>query len=142
MSRLELDSRDAAPAEYELLPPQPPPDASLPGLRSSLRRAAAEKRRLLDAYTSGALDLEAFRRAAEELSARCGRLESSLRALEASPSPCPSAQLESSVRAALTSLSDAGGTLEERNAAARCVLESCVYSRSGDKLTLIYRLDM
>lgn len=37
---------------------------------------------------------------------------------------------------------DAGGTLEERNAAARCVLESCVYSRSGDKLTLIYRLDM
>ena len=142
MSRLELDSRDAAPAEYELLPPQPPPDASLPGLRSSLRRAAAEKRRLLDAYTSGALDLEAFRRAAEELSARCGRLESSLRALEASPYPCPSAQLESSVRAALTSLSDAGGTLEERNAAARCVLESCVYSRSGDKLTLIYRLDM
>lgn len=113
----------------------------LPKLESTLKQLRAKKSRLQEAYLSGVLDLPDFASAKKVLEANLAAAQKELeacRAKLAQGSLVPA--LRTSIAAALETLRSPDTTTEEKNLAARSVLETCVFDKETSTLAVTYRV--
>lgn len=108
---------------------------------SSLKQVHAKKQRLQDAYLSGVIELSDFARAKHALESAAQRLEQELVDLRSrSDDSSIRESLQSAISAAVETLTSPDSTLEQKNAAARSVIGSCIFDKSSSTLHITYRL--
>lgn len=108
---------------------------------AALKQLRAKKSRLQEAYLSGVLELPDFAAAKKTLDASIAKMEQELAAQRArlsQDSIVPA--LRSAIAAALETLRSPDTTIEEKNLAARSVLESCVFDKEASTLAVTYRV--
>lgn len=113
----------------------------LPRLESTLKQLRTKKQRLQDAYLSGVLDLSDFAAAKRTLEDELARTQS---ALEAQRSRLDQDSVLSALRSAivttLETLCSSTATTEEKNLAARSILERCTFDKEASTLAITYRM--
>lgn len=108
---------------------------------SSLKQLQAKKQRLQDAYLSGVIELSDFALAKQDLESTAQRLEQEITDLRSrSDDSSIRISLQSAISAAVETLTSPDATLEQKNAAARSVIGSCVFDKSSATLRITYRL--
>lgn len=110
-------------------------------LEATLKQLRTKKGRLQEAYLSGVLDLSDFAAAKKALEANISAAQKDLeacRAKQAQDTLVPA--LRTSIAAALETLRAADTTTEEKNLAARSVLETCVFDKESSTLAVTYRI--
>ena len=115
--------------------------ADLARLESALKLLQTKKARLQDAYLSGVLDLADFASAKKLLESSIAETQKELethRAEMAQDSIVPT--LRSSIASALDTLRSPAATIEEKNLAARSILETCVFDKETSTLAITYRI--
>lgn len=110
-------------------------------LESTLKQIAAKKERLQAAYLSGVLDLADFAKAKKTLDDSASQIQKKLetqrlRINQDSVVPV----LRASIAAALETLRSPETTIEEKNLAARSILETCVFDKTTSTLAVTYRI--
>lgn len=114
---------------------------NLSKLESTLKQLHAKKERLQDAYLAGVLELEDFAKAKKALEDNAYQIQQQLkdqRTQEHSDTVVP--VLRASIAAALETLRSSETSIEEKNLAARSVLESCVFDKDASTLAITYRM--
>lgn len=142
IERLRVDAMLPTMPEVRLIPRQDETEQQLRLFRRQLEASERKARRLLDAYLGGAeipieqfnTMLAAFRAEAEELHGKISELEATRPATDAL------ALLRASIRNTLTVLEDDAAPTETKYAAASSLLESAVFNKQANELTLTYRL--
>lgn len=115
--------------------------SDLARLETALKQLRTKKERLQDAYLSGVLELDDFAKAKKELDASITQTQEQLniqRARVSKDSIIPA--LRASITAALETLQSSQTTTEEKNLAARSILESCVFDKEASTLAITYRM--
>lgn len=110
-------------------------------LETALKLLRTKKGRLQEAYLAGVFDLADFASAKQSLDANISHTEKELaarRAMLAQDTVVPA--LRSSIAAALETLRTPDTSIEEKNMAARSVLETCVFDKESSTLTITYRI--
>ena len=142
IERLRVDATLPTMPEVRLIPRQDETEQQLRLLRRQLEASERKARRLLDAYLGGAeIPIEqfngmlaGFRAEAEELRGKISELE------ESRPATDALALLRASIQNTLTVLEDDAAPTETKYAAASSLLESAVFNKQANELTLTYRL--
>lgn len=114
---------------------------NLSKLESTLKQLHAKKERLQDAYLAGVLELEDFAKAKKALEDNAYQIQQQLkdqRTQEHSDTVVP--VLRASIAVALETLRSSETSIEEKNLAARSVLESCVFDKDASTLAITYRM--
>ena len=114
---------------------------NLSKLESTLKQLHAKKERLQDAYLAGVLELEDFAKAKKALEDNAYQIQQQLkdqRTQEHSDTVVP--VLRASIAAAIETLRSSETSIEEKNLAARSVLESCVFDKDASTLAITYRM--
>lgn len=114
---------------------------NLSKLESTLKQLHTKKERLQDAYLAGVLELEDFAKAKKALEDNAYQIQQQLkdqRTQEHSDTVVP--VLRASIAAALETLRSSETSIEEKNLAARSVLESCVFDKDASTLAITYRM--
>ncbi len=109
-------------------------------LEAALKQLHTKKARLQDAYLSGVIELSDFAGAKRILDSDIARTEEELSAHRArltQDTVVPT--LRASIAAALETLRSPDTTTEEKNLAARSVLETCVFDKGSSTLAVTYR---
>lgn len=117
--------------------------SDLARLEASLKQLRTKKERLQDAYLSGVLELDDFAKAKKELDAGISQMQEQIEAQRAKlqkDSIVPT--LRASIAAALKTLQSSETTIEEKNLAARSILENCVFDKEASTLAVTYRVTL
>lgn len=110
-------------------------------LESTLKQLSTKKERLQDAYLSGVLDLADFAKAKKVLDEGLQKVKEQLEAQRVrvdKDAVVPA--LRASIASALETLRSPETTTEEKNLAARSILESCVFDKEASTLSITYRM--
>lgn len=110
-------------------------------LESKIKQLQAKSARLQDAYLAGVIDLSDFAQAKKDIEANVADTEAELDACRARSAPnnvVPA--LRHSIGAALKTLRSPEASVEEKNLAARSVLETCTFDKSTSTLAITYRV--
>lgn len=90
---------------------------------------------------AGVLSLEDFSAAKSDIEDSIAKAEAELEELRArSDTAVVEDQLQSAITQALATLQSQDATPEEKNNAARSVIESCIYDKENSLLTITYRI--
>lgn len=115
--------------------------ADLARMEGSLKQLQSKKARLQEAYLAGVLDLDDFARAKKELENAILGLEADILAFQRrSDEDLILEALRRSIASTLKTLKDSAASLEEKNNAARNVIESCTFDKTSSLLTIHYRV--
>lgn len=115
--------------------------SNLAKLESTLKQLHTKKERLQEAYLAGVLSLSDFATAKKALEANIANAQQELdvqRAKLAQDSVVPA--LRASIAVALETLCSSETTAEEKNLAARSILETCVFDKDASTLAVTYRM--
>lgn len=108
-------------------------------LEAALKTLHAKKSRLQDAYLSGVLDLDDFAAAKKDLDASILRVEQDIEAVRAkTDETAVMASIHSAIETALKTLTDPTATAEQKNNAARSVIDRCVFDKQTGTLSITY----
>lgn len=110
-------------------------------LESKMKQLQAKSARLQDAYLDGVINLPDFAKAKKDIEVNLAYAEAELDARRARLAPdtvVPS--LRHSIIAALKTLRSPEASIEEKNLAARSVLETCTFDKSTSTLSVTYRV--
>ena len=141
LSRLEADARTSEALGYEVTYTSRSGGNELARLESALRQTQIKQSRLQDAYLSGVLDLDAFASAKRELDQSESTIRQELEDFHAKTDESAIRRtLQASITAALETLRSAEATLEQKNTAARSVIETCTFDKSSSTLSITYRV--
>lgn len=141
LEKMEEDASGASDISYDVAYTAASGGNSLTRLGASLKQLNIKKERLQEAYLSGVIDLSDFATAKKALEANIARAEQELavhRAQLNQETVVPA--LRSNIASALKTLRSSDTTTEEKNMAARSVLEACVFDRKASTLTVAYRM--
>lgn len=109
-------------------------------LKAALRQIQNRKARLREAYLAGVLELDEFAAARRETEQEEEKVRQEL---ERPPSETDKADarrmLQASIAAALKTMRSSGASLEQKNNAARAVIENCIFDKSASALLITYR---
>lgn len=115
--------------------------ADLARMEAVLKQLEYKKGRLQEAYLSGVLDLADFAKAKKELEDSIAHTEAEITAFqERSDEAVVRDALRRAIRVTLDTLNAPDATLEEKNNAARNVIEQCVFDKAASLLTIRYRV--
>ena len=110
-------------------------------LEAALRQIQTKQARLQDAYLSGILELDAFASAKRSLDESEAAIRQELSGFHARTDEAAIRQtLRSSISAALATLRSAEATLEQKNTAARSIIETCTFDKATSTLSITYRV--
>lgn len=116
--------------------------SDLARLESTVKQLRTKKERLQDAYLSGVLELDDFAKTKQTID---DSLQKTMEQLEAQRVKLDRdvivPALRASIATALETLRSPETTIEEKNLAARTVLESCVFDKAASTLTMTYRMN-
>ncbi len=115
--------------------------ADLARMEGTLKQLQSKKARLQEAYLAGVLDLDDFAKAKKELENAILGLEADILAFQRrSDEDLILEALRRSIASTLKTLKDTAASLEEKNNAARNVIESCTFDKTSSLLTIHYRV--
>ena len=140
IAKMEEDAFGSTPLTYDVTY-SISSGSDLTRLETTVRRLRTKRERLQDAYLSGVLELDDFaktkRTIDDSLQQAMGQLEAQRLKLD-KDTIVPA--LRTSIATALETLRSPETTIEEKNLAARTVLESCVFDKAASTLTMTYRM--
>lgn len=143
ISKLEEDLHSSAELACNVTYTHQSGAADLERLEQALKGLQYKKSRLQDAYLSGVLDLQDFAAAKKDLDAGISQLQAEIDQFkERSDEDAIRSALTEAIRTALDTLHSPVATLEEKNNAARQVIESCVFDKAASTLSLTYRISI
>lgn len=141
LARLEADVRTSGELGYEITYTNQSGGGDLARLEAALRQIQTKQARLQDAYLSGILDLDAFASAKRSLDESEAAIRRELSGFHARTDEAAIRQtLRSSISAALATLRSAEATLEQKNTAARSIIETCTFDKATSTLSITYRV--
>ena len=110
-------------------------------MEAHIKQLETKKARLQDAYLSGVLDLSDFAKAKKDLDEAISSTEAEIRSIQdQSDEAIIRNALEQAIREALDTLKAPDTSLEEKNNAARSVIDQCVFDKAASLLTISYRV--
>lgn len=115
--------------------------SDLAKMEAVLKQLHTKKERLQEAYLAGVLELADFAKAKQLLEGSIRQAQGDLdaqRARMGSETLVPA--LRASIAAALETLRSPETTIEEKNLAARSILENCVFDKGASTLAVTYRI--
>ena len=141
LARLEADARTSGQLGYEITYTNQSGGGDLARLEAALRQLQNKKIRLQDAYLSGVLDLDAFASAKRELDQSEAGIQQELEDFHARTDDAAiRRKLQAAISATLETLRSAEATLEQKNSAARSVIETCTFDKAASTLSVTYRV--
>ena len=110
-------------------------------LEAALRQIQTKKARLQEAYLSGVLELPDFAAAKKELDQGEARIRQELAEFHAKTDETAVRNvLQSAIGSALETLRRPDAPLEQKNTAARSIIENCVFDKAASVLSITYRV--
>lgn len=143
ISRLEQDANSAFPLACKITYTNNSGGHEIARLEASLKQLEQKRKRLQDAYLAGVMDLKDFSLAKREIEGGIQLAKSELEALKAeSDADAVEQKLQNAISIALTTLRSPAASLEDKNNAARSVIENCTYDKENSMLTITYRVSI
>ncbi len=142
-SRLKHDAANASALTFDMIPAGPGPADELIRLKSTLRVLKSKIERLQDAYLAGVIELENFSLSKDKIEPDIRQTQLNIERLltkykeEKSMFP-----LQDAISSAAKTLESKTASTEEKNTAARSVIENCTYDKAASLLSVTYRLTL
>ena len=141
LSKLEADAKTSEGLGYEITYTTPRGGSDLARLEAALRQIQTKKARLQEAYLSGVLELPDFAAAKKELDQGEARIRQELAEFHAKTDETAVRNvLQSAIGSALETLRRPDAPLEQKNTAARSIIENCVFDKAASVLSITYRV--
>lgn len=141
ISRLETDARTSGELAYEITYTNQSGGTDLARLEATLRQTQTKKARLQEAYLSGVLELPDFATAKKELDQSEAHIHQEMEVFYSRTDEAAIRKtLQSSIAAALETLYRSDASLEQKNAAARAIIENCTFEKVSSTLSITYRV--
>ena len=143
IEKMSIDAFGSDSVSYDVTYSKTSGDNDALKLEAALKQLRVKEERLREAYLSSVIDLLEFDRAKRALSANIDLAEKQLADHKAKldkDSIVPA--LRASIAAALETLRSPDTTIEEKNLAARSVLETCVFDKESSTLAITYRVEL
>ena len=110
-------------------------------LETAIRQLEQKKHRLQDAYLSGVIELEDFAAAKRDLELATTQAQAQLQELQTcTDEQHMQATLQAAIKDALETITSPEATLEQKNNAARSILDSCIFDKATSTLRIRYRV--
>lgn len=141
ISRLKTDSSNSANVAYNVIYTNASGGHELARLEATIKQLTSKSGRLQEAYLAGVLNLEDFSVAKTDIENAMAQAKSELQELKAkSDTDVVGHQLQTAIATALETLQSPSATLEEKNNAARSVIENCTFDKENSLLAITYRV--
>lgn len=141
IARLTKDAASTSPVAWNITAANASGGHELARLEATVKQLHVKRGRLQEAYLAGVLNLEDFSTAKTDIESSIAKAEAELESLQAkSDTAVVESQLQVAIAKALTTLQSPVASLEEKNSAARSVIENCVFDKENALLTIIYRV--
>lgn len=142
LSRLAADAGTCGKLNYRITTPASRcGESDLARLEAALRQTQSRKARLQEAYLAGVLELDEFAAAKRETEQSERDIRRELNYFhDRTPEADARCSLQAAISAALTTMCPPEASLEQKNNAARAVIESCIFDKSGAVLHITYRV--
>lgn len=143
IARLKKDAASASPIAYNITYTNVNGEHEKDRLETTIKQLRVKRGRLQDAYLAGVLNLEDFSAAKTDIENSISEAEAELEELQAvSDTSIVSDQLQTAIIQTLATLQSSDVSLEEKNNAARSVIEHCVFDKEKSMLTITYRVTL
>ncbi len=117
--------------------------SDLERMEQAMKSMLIQKRRLQDAYLAGVLDLNDFATAKKDLDAGIAQLQADIALFNSRNDEAATlSTLHDAIRSALDTLRSPIASLDEKNSAARSVIERCIFDKATSTLSITYRLSL
>lgn len=117
--------------------------SDLERMEHTMKSMLIQKRRLQDAYLAGVLDLNDFATAKKDLDAGIAQLQADIDLFNSRNDEAATLSiLHDAIRSALDTLRSPISSLDEKNSAARSVIERCIFDKATSTLSITYRLSL
>lgn len=141
LGKLEADAMGPSPIQYDVTYTAASGGDDLVRLESGLKQLHTKKARLQEAYLAGVLELSDFARAKKDLDTNIQQVQGQIKTQRARLSQdAIEPQLRSYISATLETLRSPDASTEEKNLAARSILDTCVFDKEAATLTIAYRM--
>lgn len=141
MARLTKDTKSASPVACRITYTNASGGYELTRLEATVKQLRVKRGRLQEAYLAGVLNLEDFSDAKSDIEDSIARAGAELDELRRkSDTAIAEDQLQASIAQAMKTLQSSDASLEEKNNAARSVIENCLYDKENSLLTITYRV--
>lgn len=141
IARLTKDAASTSPVAYNITYTNASGGHELTRLEATVKQLRIKCGRLQEAYLAGVLNLKDFSVAKADIEGSIFKAEAELEELRAkSDTSVVENYLQTAIAQALVTLQSPGASLEEKNSAARSVIESCVFDKESSLLTITYRV--
>ncbi len=141
IARLKTDAGSTSPLSCNIIYTNASGGHELTRLETTVRQLRVKRGRLQEAYLAGVLSLEDFSVAKKDIEAAIVQAEAELDDLKAkSDGEVVEHRLQDAIAHALETLQSTGASLEEKNNAARSVIENCTFDKSTYTLSVTYRV--
>ncbi|MGI5978207.1 MAG: recombinase family protein [Oscillospiraceae bacterium] len=115
-------------------------DEGIPRLEAALANLARKKDRLHDAFLSGIDTAEEYKKYKAELEAEADQIKARIAELESASKEDHTEMLKEAIANALSILRSPDVAIAEKHNAANEIIESCLWDKSKNLLTITYRL--
>lgn len=140
MARLTKDAAGSSPVAYNITYTNVSDGHEMTRLEATVRQLRVKRGRLQEAYLAGVLDLKDFSAAKTDIEGSISEAEAELEELRAkSDTSAVKNQLQTAIAQALATLRSPEASPDEKNRAARSVIENCTYDKENSLLTITYR---
>lgn len=141
IARMAEDAFGATPISYDVTYTPASSGNDLAKLEAALKQLRTKKERLQEAYLSGVLDLADFAKMKKALDDSTHQLQKQVEAQRnriGKDTVIPA--IRASIATALETLRSPETSIEEKNLAARSILESCIFDKEASTLAVTYRM--
>ena len=140
IEKLEADAEALYPLAYHATYTAENGGADINRLETTIRDLSRKKERLQDAYLSGVIELADFAESKRKMEISIDEAKLQLSALKNKASnQNVQKTLQNSIRSTLKTLKDPNATLQEKNNAARNILNTCTFDKENSTLSIMYR---
>ena len=141
LARLEADARTSEHLGYEVTYTNQSGGGDLARLEAAMRQIQTKKSRLQEAYLSGVLELSDFAVAKKELDQSEAHIRQDLDDFHArTDEAAVQRKVQASIKDALETLRRPEASLEQKNTAARSIIETCIIDKEASTLSVTYRV--
>ena len=141
IAKMTEDAFGSSPISYDVTYTAASGGNDLAKLETMLKQLRTKKERLQDAYLASVLDLADFAKAKQDLEATIQQTQERIDAQRTKVSKdAVVPNLRASIAATLETLRSPDTTTEEKNIAARSILETCVFDKDAATLAITYRM--
>lgn len=141
IEKMTTDAEDGEHLVYDITYTSQSGGDDLARMEAALKQLQHKKGRLQDAYLAGVLDLTDFAAAKKELDFSIDQMARDIQAFkERSDDSVVKSAIQSAIANAVQTLTDPTATVEQKNNAARSVIDNCTFDKQTSTLTLTYSI--